>query len=219
MPPLQLKEVDEAEEKEREKELRSRLSRLAIKKRSLLRPMRVSVNAVRGLSQCDTLSEVCVFVVMGFQHDGARRFQYAWRCYVLRKHLKVLLRSVWVRKWEPYYEAYYYLNTNSNVSSWEIPLCLKYTPIEPTDGPLAKKATRPALKDKSPTGAKTDIVNSTVAIATTTSAASATTIVAAPVLQSFSVAVAVPPAVSATAVAAEPVANPPPKSGWLGFRK
>ena len=42
MPPLQLKEVDEAEEKEREKELRSRLSRLAIKKRSLLRPMRVA---------------------------------------------------------------------------------------------------------------------------------------------------------------------------------
>jgi hypothetical protein len=145
---VQLKEIDDAEEQEREKELRSRLSQLAIKKRSLLRPIRVCVAS----SVFPSPFPACVIAydvdrrqraVAFRQNDAASRFQYRWRAYVFRKHLKALFRSVWVRRWDATYGMYYYLNTRTNVSSWETPACLKYVPIEPEDGPLFRPRSSP----------------------------------------------------------------------------
>jgi hypothetical protein len=148
---LQLKDLDDMEANAREKELRSRLSRLAIKKRSLLRPIRVSAKLpvwVRHQGPASFRVHPCVRAqcalpllspYAALQNDAAKRFQYAWRCFVLRKHLKALIKSVWQRRFDTTYGTYYFVNTATGATSWEMPLALKYIPL-----PVSTDSSAPA---------------------------------------------------------------------------
>ncbi len=52
---------------------------------------------------------------------------------MLRKHLKALLKSVWQRRFDSTYGMYYFVNTETGVTSWEMPLALKYIPLPLTN--------------------------------------------------------------------------------------